>query len=984
MNRFLFILSLFLLCTQVFSQHSSRAYYKLADSLYQYHHYQYAADYYQRALHKADDPAGIMVKIARSYVKFNQDDDAEKWFIQALSNGATLSLNDYFLYAEALITLKKRSQAERLLEGIVQQDPNAHLARRALNDLQDFQRFYKDSADYIVDSLSINTPESEFAAVYYQDGIVFTAAWEEGMFRKKSQWDNSDFLKLYLAVKTGPNSFDHPVIFDRQLNTQYHDGPAAFYAHFQKMIINRNQSILMPGTEDIYELRPGLYDAEFDQKKSLWYVKPMPFNNSEYSYAHPSISEDGNTLYFVSNKPGGFGGMDIYRVVKANGAWGEPYNLGPAVNTAENEAFPFFIDNTLYFASNGHGGLGGLDIFVSTKTLNGFTPPVNLGYPINTTTDDFSLVTDMSQRRGYFSSARKGNDDLFSFEKVAGKIKISAHIFDSLTQESLDSARIDIVTNSGNDILLNANEVGNFDFELPEDIAFVVIGTKDNKIGMAADIADQPKTELIPALGDTSRLACIGLIQNEQGFPRKASIISVMNEQTGDRVDHPGDRSIVSFMGEKGQSYKVDIENEQGTKATHQVVIEADDDSTKTWIMVLPDVQKEMLMAARIFRADNDQPLANADVSIVTFGEADQLLTADADGLVDFTIPEGMSYVIIGSKDDFSGMTSGIAEKGQGKESMIQPVPCYSDLPNPVIAMGRVTNRRGVPIDDYTAQVTNKVNGEILPTQTKQGVLTFQGQHGQAYNIEVSHDGYETRLQELILPETGPDLEKFIVILDEKSTAVEKILPVAASVAVVDNIKSGKSDLLVFDTEEGTSKIYIKSGETLSEITERDSVLYHQTDRGSEYLGLGNLSDLRTNPSDVLSGLEKSDLTKLRNIYFEFDKAALDEKDFVYLHYLRDLLAHDRSLTLLIAGHADDRGSDSYNIKLSARRAQAVSRFLMKEGIQKERILIKAYGESLPVVPCYDADCSEEDYQKNRRAEFVVSHGFKNRVPAVD
>ena len=248
MNRFLFILLLSLISNQVFSQHSSRAYYKLADSLYQYHHYQYAADYYQRALKKAEDPATIMLKIARSFVKINQDDDAERWFIQAKANGAIFTSTDYYLYAEALITLKKRSQAETLLQGIVDQDPNAHLARRALDDLRDFQRFYKDSADYQVDSLSINTPEAEFSAVYFRDGIVFTSAREEGMFRKKSHWDNSDFLNLYFAARTGVNRFDHPIVFDKELNTQYHDGPAAFYDEYRKMIVNRNQSVLMPGT----------------------------------------------------------------------------------------------------------------------------------------------------------------------------------------------------------------------------------------------------------------------------------------------------------------------------------------------------------------------------------------------------------------------------------------------------------------------------------------------------------------------------------------------------------------------------------------------------------------------------------------------------------------------------------------------------------------------------------------------------------------
>ena len=147
---------------------------------------------------------------------------------------------------------------------------------------------------------------------------------------------------------------------------------------------------------------------------------PLPFNNPAYSYLHPSISEDGNVLYFASDKPGGYGGTDIYRAVANHSGFGaHPINLGPVVNTTEDEAFPFFIENTLYFTSNGHGGLGGLDIFRSEQANGEFTPPINLAYPINSTADDFSLVTAPDQRNGYFASSRTGNDDLFSFQKLS-------------------------------------------------------------------------------------------------------------------------------------------------------------------------------------------------------------------------------------------------------------------------------------------------------------------------------------------------------------------------------------------------------------------------------------------------------------------------------------------------------------------------------------------------------------------------------------
>ena len=148
------------------------------------------------------------------------------------------------------------------------------------------------------------------------------------------------------------------------------------------------------------------------------------------------------------------------------------------------------------------------------------------------------------------------------------------------------------------------------------------------------------------------------------------------------------------------------------------------------------------------------------------------------------------------------------------------------------------------------------------------------------------------------------------------------------------------------------------------------------TPLGVEYLAKGNISNMRTDPSPLLKelGLKKSDRTNLRNIYFEFDKANLDREDISYLNEVKNILEHDPSLKLVVAGHADDRGDDNYNIELSKRRVQAVTKYLVGQGILKNRIIQRAYGESIPVIPCYAVDCSEDDHQKNRRAEFVLRH----------
>lgn len=965
-----------LVSAQAFSQHSSLAYRKLADSLYVHHHYQDAINYYERALKKSRDPGNIMLQIAKSHLKTNQPHESEEWFLKARENKATLTLDDYYLYARALITLKKRNQADALLESILESDPNAQQVRRALTDLRNFEKYYQDSASFIIDSLNVNTSDAEFAPAYYKDGLVFSSARAEGPMRKKYHWDNSHFLNLYYSPMTKDKRFVAPEIFERELNTPHHEGPAMFYDNYQRMILNRNQPLKMKHRNDLYEWRLGLYDALFDPTKASWKVVPLPINQLEYSYAHPWISEDGNTLYFSSDRPGGYGGMDLYRVIRKDGVWGIPFNLGPAVNTAENEVFPFFIENTLYFASDGHGGLGGLDLFQCKLTVNGFSPPQNLGYPMNSPADDFSLITTGKQRNGYFASARSGNDDLFSFQKLAPNIKILAHIYDSLTRKPLAGADIQIITSTGGlDSTLKADENGDFVIELPEETAYMIIGTKDDKIGMVSDIADVSKINKIPAFADTTRVACLGFIQNEEGEPRTAKLISITDETTGETLDHPGDQSQITFLGKKGHNYNIDIQDERGNQANHKLAIGLNDKDPKIFTMILPDDHPVLEMSARLFKADDDQPVANANVRVITYGDNDMELTSDENGIVDFSLKEGTAFMIVGTKENLSGMQSGLAEKGvNDKVSMILPVPMYGDDKG-VIALGLVTNTSGIPVGNYKATVKNKTTGEEIPSKAEKGLLSFNVDKGKEYDITVEHDDYLTSRQELSIPEDGPEIEKFTVVLEDKPNSKLKTLPLVAleTDVIADNIKSGKSDLLLVDTDKGTSKMYIKSGDELSEITERDSLLYHQTPLGNEYLGKGLLSKLRRNPSSVLKGLDREDVTALRNIYFEFDKATLDEKDMEYLQQVKSILNLDRTTKLIIAGHADDRGSDDYNIKLSGRRAQAVSKFLISQGIPKERIILKAYGESLPVVPCFDADCSEDDHQQNRRAEFVLS-----------
>lgn len=283
-------------------------------------------------------------------------------------------------------------------------------ARSVLQAYANLADFYRDSTLYSVKKESFNSERADFSPAYYREGIIFCSARTPG--KDIYLWDNSPFIDLYWSK----DSSSLPVPFDKNVNSMYHEGPATFSSDFDTIFFTRNNYInsKRSGSKDgVMKLK--IFYAILDQNK---WGRPQNFelNNDEYSIGHPAYSPD-HKLYFVSEMPGGLGGTDIYYTKLENGRWLAPVNLGAPVNTPGNEMFPFIdAQGNLFFASNGHAGLGGLDIFKSNFRKQKFEAPKNVGYPINSSRDDFGLI--ISGSSGYFSSNRGENlkdDNIYSF-----------------------------------------------------------------------------------------------------------------------------------------------------------------------------------------------------------------------------------------------------------------------------------------------------------------------------------------------------------------------------------------------------------------------------------------------------------------------------------------------------------------------------------------------------------------------------------------
>ncbi len=271
------------------------------------------------------------------------------------------------------------------------------------------QRFIVKKADF---NSRIN---DEFSPVFYKGGLVFCSNLRDNSLVKFKD-DKARLFKIFHVTPKDSISWKYPILFSRELTSDFNDGPVTFNANGNKIYYSRNNSIgqFMRNISDTTN-NLGIYSAELIN--GIWTnIEPFAFNDSLYSYYTPSLSPDGKRLYFSTDMPGGYGGLDIYYCNWQNEGWSQPVNLGSVINTPKNESFPFACRfGRLYFSSNGHEGLGGKDIYYTQQINEKWISPVHLDSPINSAADDFGLVVDSTFEKGYFSTNRQKTDDIFSF-----------------------------------------------------------------------------------------------------------------------------------------------------------------------------------------------------------------------------------------------------------------------------------------------------------------------------------------------------------------------------------------------------------------------------------------------------------------------------------------------------------------------------------------------------------------------------------------
>ena len=482
-NIFLYLL----LSLLAFTSSAQKAMIKKGDDHFKKMAYPTAMTYYTKAYKKDSTDQEAVFRLADCYRLTNDRINAEKFYGKAVTMSSATSLQKFY-YGQALMNNGKYAQARKWMEDFILEDKADGRGQSFVKAIDSYQNFFSDSSSYTLTKLDINSTNADFGAAIYQDGIVFTSSRKHTeMIERTHAWTNQPFLDLYYA-RGKENSFRDPEMFANNLQTKYNDGPICFSKSGEEIYFTRNN---IEGNKVLKSSNKVVGLKIFKAKKNGndWSnIEPFQYNSNEYKCGHPALSADGTKLYFSSDMPGGKGGMDLYVCIKAGSGWAKPTNLGDEINTKGNEVFPTLTeDGTLYFASDGHAGIGGLDIFYTTDIGTKYVTPVNAGYPINTSSDDFGMIYDLKNKIGYLSSNRANrgfDDDLYTFKKKS--LRIKGIVVLKETGAPIKEAKVEL-KNGDKTLTVITAENGRFDFKAEFDQNYEIKG-------QAIDLGDTTMT----------------------------------------------------------------------------------------------------------------------------------------------------------------------------------------------------------------------------------------------------------------------------------------------------------------------------------------------------------------------------------------------------------------------------------------------------------------------------------------------------------
>lgn len=467
-----------------------------------------AAKDYEKLVEDGKADNYVYAQLAEAYYNVFDTQNAERYYFKALESNPAPNSEMIYKYAQMLKANGKYAQSNEYMAKFATVRPSDHRAMAFRENPDYIPKILERGKKFRVENMEINSPYSDFGGTL-KDGKLYITSGRNSS-GKNYGWNDEPFLDIFVSTKNSEGGYGAPEEVKGKVNTSYHEGVVAFSPDGKTMYFSRESFFENEFVKDSVSKNKlgalNMYKAtslgdKWDNVEALNITK-------DYSAKNPSVSKDGKTLYFASDMPGGFGLFDIYKAsINEDGTIGEPTNLGQKVNTEGQEMFPFIGDDgTLYFSSNGHLGLGGLDVFF-TKEIDGKMAPIrNVGLPINSNFDDFAFHIDDATGEGFISSNReggKGSDDIYSTMKLSPlwDTLITTTVVDDVTGKPVEGADVTLYDDQGNKIVTkqtNAEGIAEFMVEGGQDTELEVVrdGFESQKIPVKGTQEEEVKVKV--------------------------------------------------------------------------------------------------------------------------------------------------------------------------------------------------------------------------------------------------------------------------------------------------------------------------------------------------------------------------------------------------------------------------------------------------------------------------------------------------------
>jgi peptidoglycan-associated lipoprotein len=472
---------------------------KKADEAFNTGEYHIAFELYEQSYEKLTDKlekADIAFKMGECSRIMMNEKDAKKWYARAVKYNINMPLA-YLYYANALKMSGEYEEAKanfKKFQNMVPDDPRGKFGEESCDLALEWMQ---NPTRYIVsEENAINSKNADFSPSFgkSRSEIYFTSSRESAGGKNLNNITGESFSDIFITVKDRKGEWSVPVPANGSINTEGDEGAG--------IVIHEGSTIYFTVCKQTEGANLGCKIYRSKNTSEGWSQPELIElqGDSTVSYAHPAISEDEMTMYFVSDSiPGqkGKGNRDLWVVKRSspNGSWGTPENLGTKINTKGDEKFPFLAkDGTLYFASDGHIGMGGFDIYKAIK--NGTTWEVeNMKYPINSNKNDFGICFYDNDKYGYFSSDRNKDINIFNFEMPEMIFTLKGKVINSNNQQPIADARVQLTSPSGHELEINSASDGTFRFNLKPKTDYSVIGSKSKFLSAIADLSTKGLTQ---------------------------------------------------------------------------------------------------------------------------------------------------------------------------------------------------------------------------------------------------------------------------------------------------------------------------------------------------------------------------------------------------------------------------------------------------------------------------------------------------------